>query len=664
MSHGQLIAGFRDALRRVAGDRVGSMLPLAAIGLMVILGLVGGAVDMSRLYKVQNRLQAACDSGVLAARKAVTTNGLDQAAQTQGKKFFDVNFDPAQQQVASVIFNTSSPNNGATVVGTATARVPMLIMGVFGVQQASITSTCMATLGINNVDVTFVLDITGSMAAKLGSTTRLQALKDAAKNFYGTLKTATTGTGARVRYAMVPFGSNVNIGHLIHGLNPAYLVDKWSYFSRLRFIRTETFGRVGSTSVSLELLDYAPYSLPTPVRVDNASYDSIPACLAKMPAWTGWVDVGAANSTQATVTIAGVNNVKRTTVIQNQAQTYTYCSRSGQVYNIWSVTVPRVRTTKTYVGVTAVPDPAATTYATRGSLYLPVAVDVSGFKQGNAITLETGLLGEAQSFTWDGCIEERYSRADASFTYDAASDRIQDARSLDLDIDTAPDPANDATKWAPAIDGGAIFGHMDPGFLYWIPDAVAGAGNVEVGACPSPSRALAEIGQSEFNGYIDSLTIAGATYHDFGMIWGARLSSPNGPWSALVNEAPSNNQTVSRHLILETDGDMNPDYRAYTMNGIEMIDRRTNDVAGKRLSSDNIPSAEDIGRHVSRFRAICDAVKARGIRIWVIATATNLNADLSYCASPNSAFTAASADGLNAAFQSIASQVTQLRVSG
>ena len=91
-------------------------------------------------------------------------------------------------------------------------------------------------------------------------------------------------------------------------------------------------------------------------------------------------------------------------------------------------------------------------------------------------------------------------------------------------------------------------------------------------------------------------------------------------------------------------------YQAY---GIERLDRR--------VTSDGSTTQEDL-RHSQRFRAICDAIKAKGIRLWVIGFANTLNSDLSYCGSPGSSFTASNATQLNAAFQEIAKQVGELRV--
>ena len=58
----------RQLLKSLRHDRQGNVLPMAAAGVLVMAALIGGAVDMSRAYQTQSRLQSACDAGVLAGR--------------------------------------------------------------------------------------------------------------------------------------------------------------------------------------------------------------------------------------------------------------------------------------------------------------------------------------------------------------------------------------------------------------------------------------------------------------------------------------------------------------------------------------------------------------------------------------------------------------------
>jgi hypothetical protein len=62
---------------------------------------------------VKNRLQNACDSAVLAGRRAVTTNGYDSTAQAQATTFFNTNFDSTQQGTTGTTFPVPPPITGS-----------------------------------------------------------------------------------------------------------------------------------------------------------------------------------------------------------------------------------------------------------------------------------------------------------------------------------------------------------------------------------------------------------------------------------------------------------------------------------------------------------------------------------------------------------------------
>jgi hypothetical protein len=123
-----------------------------------------------------------------------------------------------------------------------------------------------------------------------------------------------------------------------------------------------------------------------------------------------------------------------------------------------------------------------------------------------------------------------------------------------------------------------------------------------------------------------------------------------------VNDEPSNGGSVSRHLIFMTDGELQPSPTVNSAYGLETNDRRvtTNGSSGSQYTN-----------HRARYLAICEAIKARGIRLWVIAFGADveLSSDLTSCASPNSAFKAADSDDLNTYFQEIANQVGELRIT-
>src|SRR3546814_6088284 len=60
-----------------------------------------------------------------------------------------------------------------------------------------------------------------------------------------------------------------------------------------------------------------------------------------------------------------------------------------------------------------------------------------------------------------------------------------------------------------------------------------------------------------FEDYVESLQPLGGTYHDVGMVWGARLLSPTGLFTDENATAP-NERPISRHIVFMTDGEMAP----------------------------------------------------------------------------------------------------------
>lgn len=630
---------------RLLADRSGNVLPIAASGILVMAALVGGGIDMSRAYRVQNRLQSACDAGVLAGRRAVTNNGFDTVARNQANSYFNINYDDNQQDTHDTSFQLTADTQGNAVTGTATTKMDMLVMQMFDFGTMDLEATCQSTMGVGNSDVTMVLDVTGSMGSALGTGTRISALKTAMKNFYTTVATATQGSNARIRYSFVPFSSTVNVGRLLYDLDPSYLADTWTYQSRKAVFNTITERIVTgyenpAYSTSSE---YISNGSSGTVRWNSTQYSSQSACNAALPASSAWTNNGSPSTSSGTTTNGSGQQVVTTTTAQPQIQTAYICQRSGSRYYVYYYY--NYRTYYQYSYVTS--DPI---YETRTRTvfdhwdYKPVSYDTSRFKTFATVNTPTGTSGANVSSTWGGCIEERQTVATANPAYSTVNG-MTPSEAYDLDIDSAP-TGDQATKWAP----------LWPEVSYYrssYSPSTSGNSNSSTRYCVQAARALDDITQSEFNTYADSLSPLGGTYLDIGMLWGARLSSPDGIYSDLVNDPPVNGGNVNRHIIFMTDGVMEPNNSIYQSYGIEWLDRRITTDGG---------TTQDTARHSLRFRAICDAVKAKGIRIWVIGFTTGLNSDLSYCASSGSAFTASDAAQLNAAFQEIAKQVGELRV--
>lgn len=616
-------------------DTAGNILPLAAAGMLVAAAVVGSAVDFSREYKVQNQLQSACDAAVLAGRRTVTTNGFDDASNTVAKNYFSTNFDDTGQETTGTSFLAHSDDDGQTVQGTASTTLNTLIMRLFGFATFDISVQCASSMGVGNADVMMVLDTTKSMDNALsGSQTRIQALRAAMKNFYTTLATATASSNARVRYGFVPYSSTVNVGNLLYALNPNYIADSWNYQSRQPIFVNLSAGTKNS-SIS--------YST---VKTSSSSSSNQSSCP------TSDSDYSSNGSATSTTTSSGTSPNITMTVVTTQPQvkkTYSCTSSKGK-YTVTTTTSTRNKiTTDTYTNATSTTQ--ASGYTFDHWEYRQLSRPTNTFKTFASTTTNTGSNGANVTSKWNGCIEERSTTTDATFSYSSTSG-ITPSGAHDIDIDSAP--ISDDTKWGPQwYQISYTRGSGTNNTSNWT-SSTTSDGSTVIEYCPTKSQLLTEMSQSSFNSYADSLVANGGTYLDIGMIWGGRLASPDGIFSGNVNLAPSNGGEVSRHIVFMTDGAMDTSNYSTSAWGIDWWDRR--------VTTDGAEATADT-RHYSRFLAVCDAIKAKGIRIWVIAFTASLSSQLQTCASDGSSFTAGNADELNTAFQEIAKQVGELRVT-
>lgn len=633
-------------------DARGSILPISAVAMVVLAGMVGGGVDMSRAYMVQNRLQNACDAGALAGRRAVDASGFTTAAQTRAENFFDTNFDETNEGVTNTTFVASSPDNGDTVNGVATTTVDTVVVRLFGYDEVPLTVNCRASMSVGNSDVVMVLDSTGSMGWDLdGTQDRIDALRTSMKDFYDTVHASASGGTARIRYGFVPYSSGVNVGELLYDQDPTYIADSHTIQSREAVFEETTVDTFSGwdtpytqNSTGADDYDYDWWYYHT------GSYRNNGTCLSNLPSDTAWSNTGGTStSTVGPYINSGGQRVTETVTTQQQSRTEYTCYRAGR-RDHWVIR----RTVERDYEVTdaSIEDPIYTSTTTtvfdRWN-YKAVNYDTSSFKSFAAVTVPNGTDGTGASYTWDGCVEERETVSDATFSYSSLLG-IDPSGAQDLDIDSAP-TADDATKWKPMWGQVGYGRETSSGYLTSASESDYGYKTSYY--CPRKAQLLTTMSEADFDAYADSINPTGSTYHSIGMIWGARLASPEGIFASNVNAAPANGGDVARHIIFMSDGEMSTNYSITTTYGIEWHDRRVTDDG---FSSNN-------ERHAQRFLAACEIAKSKGIRVWVIAFATALTSDLETCASDDSSFNATSATQLNNAFQEIAKDVGELRIT-
>ena len=203
-------------LTRLGRNQAGNALAIVAASIVPVVGMLGGGLDMARIYLVRSRMQQACDASVLAGRKSMV--GLNWNTSTDeplARRFFQTNFPNGSLGTSNVALTYTVDGLG-NVTANASTVLPMTLMHVLGFDSKSVAVTCRAELQLPNTDVMFVLDTTGSMADTNpgDSTTKIVSLRSAVQNFYQTLENART-SGSVIRYGFVPYSESVNVGLLL-----------------------------------------------------------------------------------------------------------------------------------------------------------------------------------------------------------------------------------------------------------------------------------------------------------------------------------------------------------------------------------------------------------------------------------------------------------------
>jgi Flp pilus assembly protein TadG len=703
--------GFLTRLRR---NESGNTLAIMAIAIFPLAGLVGGGFDMSRLYLVKTRLQQACDAGALAGRRVMGAgqwNANNNAANRAALQFFDGNFE-ANSYGSSNLARTFS-EAGGRVTGTASATVPMTLMRIFGEDSRTLSVACDAEMRLPNTDIMFVLDTTGSMAQTIpgDSSTKIDTLKFAVKCFYETVAkldtdanctpgtpgpTGGTDGATQTRFGFMPYSTNVNVGAL---LPSSYIANDWTYQSRV-----------------------ANYTTPTPVA--NGS-------TANGPYWEYYRNNGTTGFTSTASQSTSISQAHCLNFMRNQAFSQgggTPYSFAATPTSSGTAPSPTVATTFPHDGAatdggangewgwTGAPDTSSggspanrkscrrrrtdttTTYVTRYGFtnwtYRPESLDVSQYKNG-AATFATGTSGTVptsgtydmrelatlsgaqgittSSLSWGGCIEERATVRQTSYSPIPSG-------ALDLNIDLEPSSGTAGSYWGPALPE-AVF--LRGRYYDAADNQIEGTrsyANVTSSTdyingywggffCGTQARKLQTWATaSTFQTYVNSLTPTGNTYHDIGMIWGARFMSPTGIFASENAYTPAGGE-IERHMIFMTDGETCTGHDNYQAYGVAWWDRRQTSTSS--APTDGCDDSDSDGGTLSqqvnaRFSAICTAVKNKNITLWVVyfgSTDTDTVNRMTTCASPNRFYYATNSSALITSFRQIAEQITQLRLT-
>lgn len=642
-------------LHNLLHDKTANTLAIAAASLIPMMAMVGGGIDASRYYMASARMQAACDAGALAARRAMPTPVMTNEARTQGLNFFDQNFNDGLFGVTNRT-RTYTADSSGKVTGTASGTLPSTIMAAFGYNQFPISVTCTAEVNISNTDIMFVLDVTGSMAdcpatsgCNSGPGSKIVGMRAAVMSFYDTVESATS-TSAQVRYGLVPYSQQVNVGAAIPRV---HMANSNTYQSRVARYNPATLpgGSVGDPILVSDQEEFVPRSTSNfnsgttdhyRFRTDGSNGTSATTfCTSTVPG-TYTVNVGGVDQTWQVFATP--------VIVTNQWSGGDSNNRAGCRARVRK-TRPATTTDITpqfrdwvYCPVNTLHNPACTITNPPGSPAGWETVNLASLYTNNTIALPIGTNGAMTNVTWTGCIEEPSTVQTDNYSPIPAN-------AFDININLVP--ANETQRWKPALIN-AVWKREDSNNANtqsWL--LQTWDENRPGWACPQAARRLSDMTRTDLQNYVDSLSASGNTYHDIGMLWGARFLSPRGMFAADNTTAP-NGDPISRHIVFMTDGAQVNNVENYSTHGIEWWDRR---ITG------NGDSSTEFNRRAARLQAICNAAEQENITVWVVAFGTTLTQNLIDCASPGRAFQASDNATLTARFREIAQKIAALRLT-
>jgi Flp pilus assembly protein TadG len=694
---GKTAGGFLSRLRH---DQSGNIIAITAAAVLPMIAVVGGAVDMSRIYMTKARLQAACDAGALAGRKAMPATTYTTAAKARADAMFNFNFKPADYEATLIpgdtVMFTSSANAQGALTGQARTRLPTVLMKIFGKTSTDLSVTCGADLQVPNIDIVMVLDVTGSMDDKINGTKKIDSLKASVKSFYTTIKgLVPTGSTSQIRYGFVPYSQAVN-GSGLFKVTPdatkgelplSHIVDAMSLPTRVANFNTPVAG--GNPTVTATTTDYETYvkgngtsnsvisatsaapSSPsgTPMSyndctgIDSPSQGYARNNYFSIDGGTNSGTVFDPNPSGSPIYLAGGSYSSSVpSTYPYQKITYSLASNhSGQTSNGTDPNTYRICTRKRVIETIS---GGTTVYKFTNWTYKNVNFNVSQFKQGTAINYvsdidsnytvptsssydmvqlrqlsnQSGL--SSASTTWNGCLEERTTVAAANFAPIPTG-----AKDLNY-IDGGTD---DTLRWRPVLQS-----------LAWMRDGPANEtttdGKYQPGhSCPATSmRNLQVMTQAQVDAYADTLSPNGYTYLDAGLIWGLRMISPQGMFASRNITGPNGGQ-IQRYVIFMTDGEPVSQGDTYSSYGLEQIDQRI--AGGGSLSAAAL--------HAKRFQALCDTQTGSGAaNLFVVGFGNGVTPNLKDCVGGETDrfFAAANASDLTAAFNNIANEIADLRL--
>ena len=626
MSLGQRISGIARGLcafaRRMADDTRGNVALIFGLSLPVLVLMTVGGVDIHRASTVRVNLQDALDAAALSAARSPYTANVD--IQRVGLAALKANLKAYPSITLREADTTFTLNSDDVVIADAKVDVRTLVAniflppyGKFMDDYIQVGAHSEVDRSSRNVEVSLVLDITGSM----NSSGRLAALIDASKDLVD-LVVQDVQTPYYSKVALVPYSNSVNPG---------------TYLNTVRGTVT------GSTNISGAVLNLtgnqititgATKARPVVITANNHGFSNNDVV------WiTGVSGMTQLNNKAYIVVNRTTNSFELYTTAGSRVDGRNYSNHNGSTGR-----VQKCQNNNCSVTITA------NNHGLSNNQYVRIT-DVGGM---TALNNQTFLVGNVSANTYT--IDPADTSTLNAYTSGGKSWCAQQGctwfafENMDGNLQT-----NQISNCVTERTGSNRYTEVSAS------TSRVGRHYTDGGGCLSASIVPLSSDRTTLKNRIDNFTAIDGTAGQIGIGWGWYMLSPNfgSIWPSSAGGAYNSADTL-KAVVIMTDGEFNTPY----CSGVISRDGG----AGSGASSIKIDCAPDNADPFTQSRALCDAMKARGVVVYTVGLGISATGDaadlLRYCATGSGNFhMATNSSDLAGAFGAIGRDITQLRIS-
>jgi len=227
----------KNSARRFQRDERGNIAPLFGLMAIPMLAITGAAIDFGKAVKTKTELQNAIDAAAVSSAMEYAATGETGPAEARLRKFIQSEIessglslneppaDPTEAPPAPVGNEVTLATAGIdTTQGSISpilqTNVPTSILKLIGLNEIPVEVTTSAQLNGKKLELSLMLDVTGSMDWWHNGSRKMDDMKFAANDLLDIFKVNLAAGSTRI--ALVPFSEAVNVGNYAEAIRGPY----------------------------------------------------------------------------------------------------------------------------------------------------------------------------------------------------------------------------------------------------------------------------------------------------------------------------------------------------------------------------------------------------------------------------------------------------------